>query len=174
MMMPLSERTARLSGALSYFTLFSMAALLAICLWIMFEPETVYAVILGVESPDLIGWPIQTGLLVLGAASLLGAQWTLWNMYLLFRKYAAHEAFTQPCAIAIRRVGYGLILLAVLSLINDPALTILASLGKEEGSMSVTFSSNDIGLLLCGGLLWLIGQVMSEAARQADDLRSFV
>ncbi|MEM8957246.1 MAG: DUF2975 domain-containing protein [Pseudomonadota bacterium] len=172
--MPLTERTARLAGILGYVTAAAMGLLTVLSAWIAWQPEIVYQVLLGSSAAHSLGWPAQAGLLVLGGVTFVMAQYTLWQMWRLFRRYARHEAFTAACAVAIRRVGLGLIALGCLSLISDPALTVLASIGQEQGSMVVSFSSNDVGLLLCGGLLWVIGQVMAEAARQADDLRAII
>lgn len=172
--MPLTERTARLAGILGYVTIAAMVLLAVLSAWIMWQPDIVYQVLLGSSAARTLGWPAQAGLLTIGATTFVAAEWTLWQMWRLFRRYARHEAFTAACAAAIRRVGYGLIALGCLSLISDPTLTVLASIGHENGSMVVSFSSNDVGLLLCGGLLWLIGQVMAEAARQAEDLRAII
>lgn len=172
--MPLTERTARLAGFLGYVTAAAMGLLTLLSAWLVWQPENLYVALLGTGAANPLGWPGRIGLLVLGAATFAGAQYTLLQMLRLFRRYARFEAFTAACAAAIRRVGYGLVALGCLSLISDPALTVLASIGQEEGSMVISFSSNDVGLLLCGGLLWLIGQVMAEAARHADDLRAIV
>ncbi|MEM1362477.1 MAG: DUF2975 domain-containing protein [Pseudomonadota bacterium] len=174
-MMSLTRQTTRLALFLCHLTSAAMVGLVALVLFVFAVPDILLAQFpapfQGVQPASQGVW---LGLAGVAGATLGALFWILWQMRILFKLYARKEILTQRCAQTIARIGRGFLILMVLSILNTPVLTLLLSIGQENGSMSIALNGQHVGLALSGGLLWLIGQVMEEAARQADDLKAII
>lgn len=133
------------------------------------------------SHPELYIWPgVQTwqlaAAMALGAVALLVGLWVLWHMRALFRRYQMGEVITDASALHIRRIGQGLLAVAILPIVVYPLQSILLTMTNPEGqkSVAVAVSFDDIGFLLAGGLLVLIGWAMGEASRMAQDNAAIV
>lgn len=128
--------------------------------------------------PD--GYTPTDGRLRLGALASVPAAlamlWTLQRMHLLFRQFRQREVLTHRAARLIRQIGTGLLLVAVFRILAHPVQSLVLTLPAPVGSrmVSVNFSSSDLGFLLAAGLMVVIGWAMEDAARAADENRSFV
>lgn len=102
--------------------------------------------------------------------------WALRELHRLFTRYGKGEVFTPACAGHIRRIGLGTLALTPLSLVTQSAVVTILSLGNPVGQRLVVIEIESvyIGLLLVSGLLLVLGQVMVEAARLADDNAGFI
>lgn len=173
--MALTPQTTRLAVFLYHFASAAMVGMIALAVFLIVSPNVLVGYFpVPFQGVAPASWAVWLGLAVVGGVSLVAALWVLWQMRILFRLYARQEILTTRCAKTIARIGRGFLILMVLSILNTPALTLLLSIGQENGILRVTLTGHHFGLALSGGLLWLIGQVMGEAARQADDLRAIV
>ncbi len=118
---------------------------------------------------------LWTGIAV-GLLPALALMWALDTLRRLFARYKIGDILTEPSARLIRQTGKALFLLAVLKFAVQPIQSLLLTWQSPPGSraISLTVSQAEIGFLLAAGLLTVIGWAMTEAARAADENRSFV
>jgi hypothetical protein len=102
--------------------------------------------------------------------------WGLWELKRLFEDYAAGAVFTVGAAQRLRRCGYAVMLAAARTVVGGVLMSAALSLDRPPGARAlvVSFSSDDIALLLIGGILLVIARVMEEAARIAAENAAFV
>lgn len=102
--------------------------------------------------------------------------WLLVTMRALLGLYAQGQALSVDAAGDIRRIGLGLLALGVLPIVIRPVQGVLLSWNNPPGErmLSVFFGSNDIGFLLGGAVMLMIGWAMAEAAEAAAENRAFV
>lgn len=83
---------------------------------------------------------------------------------------------TEQSARHVTRIGFGLLCLALLSLLLWPLQSILLTWNNPVGmrSVSVGLSTSDVGFFLGGALLSLLGLAMRDAAQAVDENRAFV
>lgn len=122
-------------------------------------------------SGSLLWLGIAVGLLP--AAALF---WALDILRCLFARYRVGEVLTQGSADLIGRAGKAFLLIAVLNIIVHPIQTLLLTWQSPPGSrmISVSIGQAEIGFVLLAGLLTVIGLAMTEAARVAEENKSFV
>lgn len=178
--MALPARISRLSNILSHLTATLMVALpLLVAVW----------AVLGHQNP---GWlapafphlapgtgltPAKsTGVLAIGAAQLFPMLFALGHMRALFRRYRAGDILTAPCARNIRCIGTALATLALIQIVSLPLQIALLTADNPPGARQLTFalSSENLWLLLAGGLLVVIGWAMTEAVLAAEENRGFI
>ena len=131
--------------------------------------------------PGLHIWPgVETWQLVvamgLGCLAAIAGIWVLWQMRGLFRLYQMGEVLTDAAARHIRKIGQGLLAVAILPVVVFPLQTVILTMNNPEGerSVAVGFELNDVAFLLAGGMLVLIGWAMGEASRMAQDHAAIV
>lgn len=102
--------------------------------------------------------------------------WLLVTMRALLGLYAQGQALSVDAAGDIRRIGLGLLALGVLPIVIRPVQAVLLSWNNPPGErmVSVFFGSNDIGFVLGGAVMLMIGWAMAEAAEAAAENRAFV
>ncbi|HXP98145.1 MAG TPA: DUF2975 domain-containing protein, partial [Telmatospirillum sp.] len=115
---------------------------------------------------------------VFGALSVvsLPALWGLWALKKLFEGFATGAIFTIAAARRLRHCGYALMVAAGLSPIGSMLLSAALSLDlpKNGRSLVISLSTDDLVLLLIGGVLLVVARVMEEAARIAEENAGFV
>lgn len=113
---------------------------------------------------------------LIGAAVLIPALFTLWQMRELFGRYMNGEVLTARCAGHISRIGIGFVVISAMNLLIPTIQALILTINNPEGArvLMVQFSSNGIGFLLAGGLLVAIGWAMTEAAHAAEENAGFV
>lgn len=118
----------------------------------------------------------RIGLLVLFALPVSAMLYGLWHVRLLLAAYERGEIFTMTAADHIRRIGLVMAIYALGSVIIYTLATVLLTYDNPVGErqLAVSLSSNTYLSLLLGGLLIVIGWVMREAARLADENQQFV
>ncbi len=123
--------------------------------------------------------PVRGAVLAAGLVGLLPLAATLYaliHMRGLFGLYRAGEILTPASAERIRDIGLGLFVLAVLGPVTNMIQMLILTWNNPPGQRALVLgiSGATLGFVLAGALMILIGRVMSEAARMAEENRSFV
>jgi hypothetical protein len=101
---------------------------------------------------------------------------TFLGMRRLFGRYRSGEILSDACAADILRIGQALFAVAAMTVLV-PTLQIVVltwHIGLGQRLLSIGIDSSTLGFLLSGGLLIVIGWVMREAAKAAEDAKGFV
>lgn len=140
------------------------------------SPET-----LSTRFPHLnISETLQPALLWTSVALMILPFAVLWftlnQLRLLTRRTAKGLILTEQSAVHVTRIGCGLLVLAMLSVVLWPLQSILLTWNNPIGmrSVSLGLTRADIGFVLGGALLTLLGHAMRDAARAVDENRAFV
>jgi len=165
-----------------------MAWLVAAVFW-LFVPALALYVLLLPEQLPYHSWIAMAGLpprplpgpvsLAVWAAltvAALPALWGLWSLKRLFQGYAAGAIFTVAAARQLRQCALALMVLGLETPFCSMLLSLALSFDLPPGSRSLvlSLSSNDLTLLIIGGLLLVIARIMGEAARLAEENAGFV
>ncbi|SEO01342.1 Protein of unknown function [Gemmobacter aquatilis] len=178
--MALPARIIRLSGILSHLATALMGALpLLVAFWAVRghqNPGWLAEVFPQVQPGTTLTPEKSTWVLTIGALQLLPMLFALWHMRALFRRYSAGDILTAPCARDIRCIGTALATLALIQIVSLPLQIALLTLDNPPGARQLTFalSSENLWLLLAGGLLVVIGWAMAEAVVAAEENRGFI
>ncbi|MCA0203774.1 DUF2975 domain-containing protein [Pararhodobacter sp.] len=118
----------------------------------------------------------RAGVAALGALPSLAMLYGLHQMALLLGRYAGGETLTQACARHIQRIGAALLVAVALELVSRPLQIMLASLANPPGErvLALSLEGADLGQVLAGGLMVMIGWAMHEAAEMAEENRGFI
>ena len=102
--------------------------------------------------------------------------YVLWQVRALFGGYACGDILTVESAGHITRAARGLLTLAALGVLTQPLQVLILTLGNAPGQrqISLALSDAEIGTVLAGGVLWVVGWALAEAARIAEENREFV
>ncbi|SIO15331.1 DUF2975 domain-containing protein [Vannielia litorea] len=128
-------------------------------------------------APDTALAPLhRAAVAASGAIPSLALLYVLSQMARLFGRYAGGETLSHHCAGHIRRIGAGLLVAVALDLVARPLQVLLASLANPPGErvLSLSLGTADLGQVLAGGLMVVIGWAMGEAALVAEENRGFV
>ncbi len=126
-------------------------------------------------APDL-GFGIRLSAFAIGLVPGCIVLWTLWQVQALFVLYRHDMALTRAAAQRLRAIGLGLAGTAALAVVFRPLQILLLTSGNAPGErvLALSITSSDIGFALAGGLMVVIGHVMADAARIAEDNASIV
>ena len=118
----------------------------------------------------------RMGVALLGALPMLALLYVLVQMVQLFQRYAEGETLTEACARHILHIGAGLLAAVALEMVCHPLQIMLASFANPPGArvLAITVEGGDLGQVLAGGLMIVIGWTMQDAARLAEENRGFV
>jgi amino acid transporter len=176
--MPMPNRITRFSGWL-YWAVTVLAYVLP-CIVIAailrgwFDPATLVARFPILPSGTSVS-PLQG---TLGAAVAVFSLFPLVGAFLamrrLFSRYRRGEILTDACADDIRLTGQALILVAATVVVPMLQLLIVSWNAPGGRLLSVGIDGGTLGFVLSGAMLTIIGWVMREAARAADENRGFV
>ncbi|SNS80111.1 DUF2975 domain-containing protein [Antarctobacter heliothermus] len=176
--LPLATRRA--AAVLRTLSLLAIAVLVGLAIWIAVDPGVLLAHRLPELGIDLGGRMISetvTALLVIGALfALTTVLYTLWHMARLFECYAQDAALTPRAAHALRHVGFGFLAQAAAGLLAHPVETLLLTAGAPAGQKMLSFavSSSDLGFVLAGGMMMIVGLVTSQAIALRAENEGFV
>lgn len=114
--------------------------------------------------------------LAVGLLPAVALFWALELLRRLFHQYEEGDVLTECAAILIRRIGKAMLLLAVLKIAVHLIQTLILTWQAPPGSraISIAFGQAEVGFLLLAGLLTVSGWAMTEAARIAEENRSFI
>ena len=116
------------------------------------------------------------GALIVSTVSLGLVALALWTAASLFASFAAGQIFVPETGTRLRRLGLLLLLHAVLSPIVRTLISVIVTIGNNPGqrALAVSFSSQDLIVPLIAILLVMLGHIMAEAARIAEDHQHIV
>ena len=100
----------------------------------------------------------------------------LWIVRTLFTRLAVGRVFEPETGVLLRRFGKALLLYAALTPIVTALMALLVTMNNPAGERYLKFgvSDHEIVLALVGTLILVIGSVMADAARIADDNRQII
>jgi signal transduction histidine kinase len=116
------------------------------------------------------------GAMLVGSAPLL---WGLWILRQLFLEYAAGAVFTQSAADLLKRVAYALLALIIARPVGGALFSLALSIDTVkapggQGHLAIMVGSTEVWLGLAGSMVLVIAWIMGEAAKLADENKSFV
>lgn len=174
------SRISRLAGGLhvvASLVLVAVPLLVAVFLWRGWnDPSWLSAAFPALPEGTALTPMKSTLVIALGAVTLLPVAAALLHMRGLFSRYRQGEILTLPCARHILRAWQALVLLALVQFIILPVQIMVLTADNPAGEriVSLDFTSETLWLLLSGGLLVVIGWVMVEAARAAEENAGFI
>lgn len=129
----------------------------------------------GLDQVDLPSWALAAGF-GLGLIPLLILVFGLWQVRRFFRLYGENDLFPAEAGRYLRNFGIVLLVLVPIGIVTSSAASVLFSLHKPEGQkqLSIGVSSSEIFVLIVGALFMMIGRILSEAHRLAEESRQIV
>ena len=128
-----------------------------------------------VEAATLPIYLRATGFMI-AAVPLVIYIFSLFQVRALFRGYARDEVFTKEAAGRLRLIGGALVVSVPVGIVAGSLVSIILTAANAVGErqLAISFGSQEFGALVFGGLLLVVGWVMGEAARLAQENRQFV
>ncbi len=127
-----------------------------------------------VQVPPNAGTALAVG--IAGLLPLAALLFALWEMRGLLDRYRAGEILTPVCADHLVRLGVGLFALAILGVVAETLRTLAISWANPPGQriLAISFGTDQMGFLLAGAFLLVMGRAMRDAARVAAENEAFV
>jgi len=165
-----------------------MARLVTAAFWLLVPALALYVILFpdqladrpGLTAAHFPAGPLSAPATAAAIAALViisaPTLWGLWELKRLFEGYAAGAIFTIGAALRLRACGYAVLLSAAKTGVGSVLLSLALSIDRPQNARAlvVSFSSDDLALLLIGGIVLVIARVMEEAARIADENAAFV
>lgn len=179
--MELSNRFRGFARGLFWITTAAIAGMLLLVLFVAVMPDMAKTAFVenAPKTLNVLTEP-STGtvyaLLASGCVAMALQLFVLWNMRALFGIYAQGFALSARCGTHIARIGAGAIAIPFGWMFYDVMSSYLLTRNNPvgEGQVSLGISGSSLGLMVGGGMLLLVGAAMMEAAKQAEENRSFV
>ena len=174
-----SQALSRTARWMSRATIIALVAIVAAYagLWLNLEAaqDALREMLPGVSAQGVTAAQLCLGA-ALGFIPVANLAAALRELNSFFALYRRGDAFPPGAGERLRRVGLWLIALAVTAFVVRCTASVLFSwhLGDGNRQLAISISSSDIILLLFGGLVRMIGQVLVEARRVAEENRQFV
>lgn len=123
----------------------------------------------------LTGQAMAGGILA-SLVPLLLTAYALWQVAHLFTAFGRGLVFEESNAAILKRIGWTLLALAVVTPLVRALQTVILTLDNPPGQriLAVGFDLGTLATLLAGGAVLGFAAIMREAARLADENRSFV
>ena len=141
-----------------------------------FEPDAVRAAFPHLHISQALSpmWFAVT--ILVGLVPWAVGLWVLYQMQALFALYRTDRALTLDAAHLIRRIGTGLLVLAITHVVTNTLQTLVLTSANADGErvLSVSFGTPQIGFIMAAGLMVVIGRSMIEAAKAVDDMRGII
>jgi amino acid transporter len=174
------DRVARLSGWLYWVSVVLLVGLPLVVViqlakgWA--DPSWLAGRFAGLPDGTRVTAETVTGVILLGALTLIPTMVAFRQMMGLFTRYRRGEILSDACATHILRVGQALIVLAALKVLVHTGQILILTAANPPGQrqLVVAISDDTLWLMLAGALFVAIGWVMREAARVAEENEGFV
>ncbi|PWR22628.1 DUF2975 domain-containing protein [Zavarzinia aquatilis] len=100
----------------------------------------------------------------------------LHHLHRCFANFARGQALTRENARHFSRFGAWIAAAVVASFVATPVLSVLFTLGMPAGQrqLAIGLDSNQLVALLVAGGAWIVGAIMAEGARAAEENAQFV
>lgn len=131
----------------------------------------------GLKPPASLSWPWQLAGLGLECLPLAALALSLLSLRSICAAFIAGEVFSGQAVRGFKRLGQGLMAMALLSVLYGAGVTALLSWlasGQHGGIVAVSLGSFEISLLILGLLMRLLSQVMAEGQRLKAETEAFV
>lgn len=178
--MPDANRINRLSRILSIIALLAAGLVVVGFLLTFILPDgsasLTRALLLDPDAPVLLDVPNLIAVAALYLLPLAAITYALWGIFRLFGVYAAGEIFSEPANRYLVRIGRSIVAFVPLQTFATAAGSYIVTrhAPPEAQRLVVAVDVSDLLVLVLGGLLWVIGWVMAEATRIADENRSII
>ncbi|MGF0521953.1 DUF2975 domain-containing protein [Agrobacterium pusense] len=173
-----SRRIARVSRILTWFSVVFAGTLVAAYFAIWADTEALRTVIEGQilppATPYLLTDAVRIAGFVVGLLPLMAALSGLWFAVLLFRLFERGEIFTPTSGKRLIQVGIALAALLPAQIVMTSAASFLLTMGNPVPSVLFSFESTHMLVGFAGGLMIVVGWVLGEATRIADENREFI
>lgn len=102
--------------------------------------------------------------------------YALHQAYELFDGYRLGRILNADAPVRLRRIGFAMLVLAVLRPLANTLLGCVLTASNPEGQriLAIQLTIDDYMIAAFGGLILAIGHAMAEAARIADDHRQII
>jgi len=114
---------------------------------------------------------VFAALLVLAHLAFAIILWGLWNTFQLFRGYRSGAVFTVEAGQRLRSAGLALAVQPFVQLLLSGLGSALLTMNNPSGQrqLAIAIEDADLTIGVAGGLVFVVGWVMAEAARIAED-----
>lgn len=173
------QRIRRVSLAMAWLVSLGGVGLLGLFVWFWTDPVLLADAVdafTGVTLPQPATPLAYWGSFAAAALPLVPGLAALWVARRLFLGYAQGEIFSARSARRLGSIGC-LLLIAVVGGILSRTLAVLALTWENppgERQLAITLGSQDFGLAVLALLLMVVGWILGEAARLADENRQFI
>ncbi|WP_422368013.1 DUF2975 domain-containing protein [Pelagibius sp.] len=157
-----------------------MAGIAAVYLNLWFDRPTLIAIIeaeiLTPGTPYRLSDPIAAAWLSIAALPTALSLWGLWNALKLFLGYREGAVFTEIAGRRLTYMGIALAMTPLAQILMTAATSVLLTMHNQVGQRQLTISMTETHLVVgvAGAMLLVIGWVLAEAARLAEDNRQIV
>ena len=169
-----------IAGGLRLATVFGAVMTQCIVVWVWVSPERVAALVapqlgLGSVALALDGWSRGLGFAtsMVPMAALLYA---LYQVYRLCDGLRRGAVVWQSSALHLQRVGWAMLAISGLRPLTNTLLSIILTAANAPGERHVVlaFSMDDYMIAVVGGLVLILGHVMSEAGLIAHENQQII
>ena len=148
-------------------------------LYVFFDPALAMRVVsenAATNLPAEIGNAQYFLLFVVGAVPLLLFIAALWSARQFFSCYVSGELFPRQASAKLTRIGKLFLALAILGPITRmlAVLTITWTNPPGQKQLVLSFSTSDGLLIILSGILLMVGHILAEANRLAEDNRQII
>lgn len=157
-----------------------MTGIAAVYLNLWFDRPTLIAVIeteiLTAGTPYRLTDSIAAAWLSIAAVPAALSIWGLWNALKLFLGYREGAVFTEIAGHRLKCMGIALAMTPLAQIMMTAATSVLLTMHNQVGQRQLTVSMTETHLVVgvAGAMLLVIGWVLTEAARIAEENRQIV
>ncbi|SMX26719.1 hypothetical protein TRP8649_00804 [Pelagimonas phthalicica] len=176
----LPNRTRRLSQILSLVSLFALAVLFLTGALLSFQPDHHMAELAQeIGITDMSWTPSRLAVTLWSLSiwvSLAPLFYVFWHMYRLFRAFAGDAALSTQASTAIRGIGAGFLVKALMQVLSHTWEVLFLTMDAPQGQrqLSVAFGLEDLIFALAGGMMLVIGVVLTQAIAIKQENEAFV
>lgn len=113
--------------------------------------------------------PLPLWILFLGfAGSMISVSILIWGLFILvklFRLYEQNKIFTVANVRCYRKLGYVAFIFVPAKVASNTCIGVVLTLTQEQQRLQISFSSNELSILIISGLILLISWVMEEGRK---------
>lgn len=177
---PRLARIVRVSRTMATITLIAAAAVPAILLAVLvFDPPGLDEWLieaLKASSRTVLTTETRIAAMVIAAVPVALGVTVLLLLHRLFLGFARAQILVPDSGRILRRIGIVIVTLGPLEILLRALASVVLSLPNPPGEREIVvgISSDDITTIISGILLIVLGWILEEAARIADENRQFV